>query len=338
MAIDRIKNQNRDLLRKLKSLNLRAVQQPKGILWASNAEVLPDGVYYHPQFLTCEQEHQILSQIDNKPWANAIARRQQFWGEVYYHTTHDLPSIQPILSDSEQAAQSVDADQHNAREYDNSEKGTIFDVLPLQDFSWLLDLFDDEQFSDLVKATDAGHYIYHDAHRTYSATPPGVFTALKDNANGTGVAEEVEQVTQILVNEYTNQIGISSHIDDPDAFGKVLVMISLQNPVYMRLRETATRRECSILLEPRSLLILKGCARYEWEHGISHQKWIFTPRSGVISVNCLDDIHLTCRDEHYRRISLTIRHLLPGRKQCKVENKEIEKRPPPQAPKNHQGR
>ena len=116
---------------------------------------------------------------------------------------------------------------------------------------------------------------------------------------------------QGLVNEYVGNMGIASHFDDFDAFGDVLVMISLVNPVTMTLQKPKEiNNHCDdllsnvrILLEPGSLLVLKDESRYQWRHGITRHKLVFLPDGSVRK-----------RDDTYRRLSLTIRKLGEGRK------------------------
>ena len=76
---------------------------------------------------------------------------------------------------------------------------------------------------------------------------------------------------QMLVNEYAPGQGISSHRDYAP-FGRTVVSLSLLSPCVMDFRHPPTGRKESLLLEPRSLLVLSDEARYEWEHGIAPRK------------------------------------------------------------------
>eukprot|EP00892_Ulva_mutabilis_P000048 jgi/Ulvmu1/10043/UM059_0093.1 len=53
------------------------------------------GLYYFDNFISAKEEAQIVSLIDSRPFSEAIHRKQQFWGELYYHTTHDVTAVQP---------------------------------------------------------------------------------------------------------------------------------------------------------------------------------------------------------------------------------------------------
>jgi len=76
---------------------------------------------------------------------------------------------------------------------------------------------------------------------------------------------------QMLVNEYTPGQGISSHRDYAP-FGRTVVSLSLLSPCVMDFKHPGSGRKESLLLEPRSLLVLSDEARFEWEHGIAARK------------------------------------------------------------------
>lgn len=76
---------------------------------------------------------------------------------------------------------------------------------------------------------------------------------------------------QMLVNEYLPGQGIAMH-RDYEPFDRTVVSLSLLSPVVMDFRHANDGRRESMLLEPRSLLVLSDEARYEWEHGIARRK------------------------------------------------------------------
>jgi len=77
---------------------------------------------------------------------------------------------------------------------------------------------------------------------------------------------------QIIVNEYLPGQGIACHIDRTSCFGETIAILSLDSRVVMDLVLAKSRERSEILLKPRSLLVLKGPARYEWKHGIAARK------------------------------------------------------------------
>ena len=80
----------------------------------------------------------------------------------------------------------------------------------------------------------------------------------------------LKEPDQAIVNEYSPGQGIASHIDCEPCFGGIIVSLSLLSPVVMDLRRG--QKHVPILLEPRSLLVLRGEARHQWTHGIARRK------------------------------------------------------------------
>lgn len=84
-----------------------------------------------------------------------------------------------------------------------------------------------------------------------------------------GVTERL--FDQMLINEYLPGQGIALH-RDYEPFDRTVASISLLSACVMDFRHSADNRRASLLLEPRSLLILSDEARYDWEHGIARRK------------------------------------------------------------------
>ena len=92
---------------------------------------------------------------------------------------------------------------------------------------------------------------------------------------------------QMLVNEYLPGQGIALHRDYAP-FDRTVVSLSLLSACVMEFRHAEGRSE-SMLLQPRSLLVLTDEARYLWQHGIARRKndrWagIMIPRRRRLSV------------------------------------------------------
>lgn len=77
---------------------------------------------------------------------------------------------------------------------------------------------------------------------------------------------------QLIVNEYLPGQGIASHVDCVPCFGDTVISLSLGGPCVMDLTHVRERTAVSLLLEPGSLLVLQGAARYQWKHGIAARK------------------------------------------------------------------
>jgi alkylated DNA repair dioxygenase AlkB len=102
---------------------------------------------------------------------------------------------------------------------------------------------------------------------------------------------------QVIINEYQPGQGISPHIDCVPCFTDTIASLSLGSPCVMDFSHIKTGEESSLLLEPRSLLMLTGDARYLWQHAIAGRKR--DRYNGQI-------IHRT------RRLSLTFRTINAG--------------------------
>ncbi|NML57701.1 alpha-ketoglutarate-dependent dioxygenase AlkB [Chryseobacterium cheonjiense] len=92
---------------------------------------------------------------------------------------------------------------------------------------------------------------------------------------------------QVIINEYQPGQGISSHIDCIPCFEDIIISISLLSQCIMQFSKDQEKYE--LLLNPRSILLLKGEARYNWKHGIKavkNDKWLDTiiPRERRLSI------------------------------------------------------
>ena len=96
---------------------------------------------------------------------------------------------------------------------------------------------------------------------------------------------------QAIINEYEPKQGIAPHIDR-DCFGPVVATVSLGSAVDMDFCCEFTGDEYTQRLEPRSLVLLYGDARYKWQHGIVKRKF---------------DTWNGRRIERKRRVSITFR-------------------------------
>lgn len=100
---------------------------------------------------------------------------------------------------------------------------------------------------------------------------------------------------QVIINEYQPGQGISSHIDCVPCFDKTIASLSLGSPCVMDFINTKTQEKVAVLLEPRSLMLLSGEARYNWQHGIMGRK---------------TDIYNGKKFARSRRLSLTFRNVI----------------------------
>ena len=97
---------------------------------------------------------------------------------------------------------------------------------------------------------------------------------------------------QAIVNEYTPGQGIARHIDCRPCFQNTIASLSLLSPCVMEFTSKADKTDKrELILEPRSLLVLRDEARYNWFHGIPARK----KDDGV---------------ERSRRVSVTFRNVI----------------------------
>jgi alkylated DNA repair dioxygenase AlkB len=81
-----------------------------------------------------------------------------------------------------------------------------------------------------------------------------------------------QQPDQLIVNEYLAGQGIANHVDCEPCFGDTIVSLSLGGTCVMDFIHKQTKQKIEVLLEPCSLVVLTGEARYDWTHGIQAKK------------------------------------------------------------------
>lgn len=77
---------------------------------------------------------------------------------------------------------------------------------------------------------------------------------------------------QVIVNEYEPGQGISAHVDCVPCFGDTILSISLGSACAMVFSHLREARQQTLWLEPGSLLVMRGEARYAWKHAIPPRK------------------------------------------------------------------
>jgi alkylated DNA repair dioxygenase AlkB len=101
---------------------------------------------------------------------------------------------------------------------------------------------------------------------------------------------------QMVANDYQPGSGIFAHVDQA-VLGDIVASVSLGSTCMMRFSNSETRRTEELLLEPRSVLVLSGEARWAWQHEI--------PARAV-------DIWQNEERHRARRVSLTFRVIPPA--------------------------
>lgn len=106
---------------------------------------------------------------------------------------------------------------------------------------------------------------------------------------------------QLTVNRYLPGQGIPPHVDTPSAFEDGLMSLSCGSKVIMDFRDP-DGTHLSVLVPPRSLLVMNGDSRYIWSHGITPRKSDIVPKQG-------GGLTLVTRTT---RVSFTFRKLTPN--------------------------
>lgn len=144
------------------------------------------------------------------------------------------------------------------------------------------------------------HYGYRYDYKKRSVDPsmrlgnlPEWITPLAARLHSDGFSPDVPD--QVIVNEYLPGQGIASHIDCEPCFGDTILSLTLGSACVMDFTHVATRTVVPILLQPRSLVVMQGAARYEWQHGIAARK---------------TDVFESQIIQRGRRVSLTLRRVI----------------------------
>lgn len=104
-----------------------------------------------------------------------------------------------------------------------------------------------------------------------------------------------EMPDQVIVNEYQIGQGIANHVDCPPCFTDTVAAITLGSACVMDFTHKSSRLKLPVLLRPRSLIVMKDEARYDWLHGIAARQ---------------SDLFRGRRFPRGRRVSVTFRKVI----------------------------
>ncbi|XP_050679893.1 alkylated DNA repair protein alkB homolog 8 isoform X1 [Leptidea sinapis] len=122
---------------------------------------------------------------------------------------------------------------------------------------------------------------------------------------------------QLTVNKYEPGQGIPSHVDKHSPFGNTIISLSLGSTIVMDWRHHSGSY-IPIVVPRRSMLIMQGEARYDWQHGIQPRTWDpviqeRTENGARVRVATSDTV------ERATRVSLTFRETRQGPCECRYE-------------------
>lgn len=173
--------------------------------------------------------------------------------------------------------------------------------------TYIADFISESEESDLTSTIDANSWLTDLKRRTqhygykYDYTKKSIDTSMSLGPLPSWLTLIVSKliltnimtdVDQVIVNEYIPGQGISKHTDCVPCFGDTIASLSLGSTCAMELEHYQSGKKGTIMLAPRSLLVLSGEARYDWMHAIPARK---------------QDVFQNSTLERSRRISLTFR-------------------------------
>ena len=202
----------------------------------------------------------------------------------------NLPTSQPLLTTNKEVVDGIRGLQY------------VPDYINAVQHDWLLGRIDNQQWlGDLKRRVQ--HYGFKYDYRARKVNLelrigalPEWLQKLSRKLHRDGHMPETAD--QVIVNEYEPGQGISSHIDCEPCFKNTIVSLSLGSGCVMNFTNKFDRKHIiPIWLAPRSIVVLRDEARYEWLHGIAARKW---------------DVWGNQRYERARRVSLTFRKVIIG--------------------------
>lgn len=144
------------------------------------------------------------------------------------------------------------------------------------------------------------HYGYIYDYKKRNVTPdmalgglPSWLETIAVRVQAAGLIDAVPD--QVIINEYTPGQGISAHVDCEPCFGDTILSLSLGSTCCMDFRHIESSMKYLQVLESRSLLVMTGTARYDWQHAIAGRK---------------SDLIDGVRIQRKRRLSLTLRKVI----------------------------
>ena len=164
----------------------------------------------------------------------------------------------------------------------------VVDLSPVVGLQYAPDFIDQEAHDQLLRDVDAQPWLTDLKRRVQHYGYKYDYTARRINHSmrigplpdwALRIAEQFverklmpELPDQLIINEYQPGQGIAPHVDCVPCFTDTIASLSLGSACVMNFSNKQTEQVIPLLLEPRSLVILKNEARYAWTHGIPARK------------------------------------------------------------------
>ncbi|KAG6475085.1 hypothetical protein ZIOFF_064303 [Zingiber officinale] len=228
------------------------------------------GIYLVHDFITLEEEQELLAEVDSRKWINLAKRRVQHYGyEFLYKTCFILAYVSPQL-------------RYFSFVKPDSSFCNCLHVKPVLVYSgfisWTRNV-DSKQFLG-----ELPYFVSNILQKIVS------FPGLVDDQN--------KEMDQLTVNEYPCGVGLSPHIDTHSAFDELIFSLSVAGSCIMEFRRyplgtwqfpsasvdeinedsillSSNTIRKAIFLPSRSMLLMSGEGRYAWNHYIPHHKVYF---------------------------------------------------------------
>ena len=216
-------------------------------------------------FLTEEEEQVLLAVLTGPqaPWApqqtnksqtGAVKRLVQHYGYVFDYKTADVLR-------RDQAITSLEADCPPLPKEDTSATTKHF---VREGRGW-------EVLAKIVEKTRKHEF---DRNNNSSSNDSNERKEPDEQNETTKMTRNYPDLNQMTVNHYKPGEGIGSHVDTKSAFGDGLISISLNSGIVMEFTKVSTKPQDEVAskklvyLPRRSLVLMSGPSRYEWEHQI----------------------------------------------------------------------
>jgi len=248
---------------------------------STTKDVIVPGLVLVPDFVSPDEEEVLMAALTGPtaPWApsqknfsqtGAVKRRVQHYGYVFdYETANvlrdravpgaDCPPV-PGLPEALESTGTAKDDPATSDDFTQPTNGASSTNVESTMENYC------ERCVTEGRGWDALACIMERARRKEFVIP--------DHESGDGVkstTQQYSQLNQITVNLYEPGEGIGSHVDTPSAFADGLMSISLNAGIVMEFRKQDSEKEVKkklVYLPARSLILMSGPARYEWEHHI----------------------------------------------------------------------
>ncbi len=175
----------------------------------------------------------------------------------------------------------------------------IPDLISIEEEALLIEIIDAQPWLDDLKRR-VQHYGYkynYKSRRIDTTMKIGDLPDWLDN-----IAEKLltlgifkEKPDQVIINEYLPGQGISPHIDCEPCFDDTIVSLSLLSGVTMDFTHSIKNEKVAVYLQPRSIVVLQGGSRYDWQHSIAPRKTDVCENKNI---------------KRSRRVSLTFRKVI----------------------------